>query len=69
MARTFRFSNAQLGRSVAEGIAAAGTDAERADPLGVDLGMPDEEVDGAADVVETLPRNLHQPWRAPALPW
>jgi hypothetical protein len=58
----------QLGRSVAEGIAAAGADAERADPLGIDLGMSDEEVDGAADVVETLPGNLHQPWLAAALP-
>ena len=35
---------------------------------GVDLGMPDEEVDGAADVVETLRRDLHQPRLAAALP-
>ncbi len=60
--------HAQLGRSVAQGIAAAGADAKRADPLGIDLRMPDEEVDGAADVVQTLRRNLHQPRLAAALP-
>jgi hypothetical protein len=60
--------HAHLGRGAAEGIAAAGADAERADPLGIDVGMPDEKVDGAADVVETLPGNLHEPWVAAALP-
>src|SRR6266702_5971376 len=39
--------HAQLCRGVAEGIAAARADSERADSLGINLRMLDEEVDGA----------------------
>jgi hypothetical protein len=52
--------DAQLGLSIAQGIAAAGADAERADPLSIQLGMLHEKVDGAADVVQALRRNLHE---------
>jgi len=40
-----------LGR--VEGVATAGADAERADPFGVDPGPGGQEVDRAADVLDS----------------
>ena len=44
---------------------AAGADAQRANPFRIDLRMLNE-VDRAADVIQTLRGNLHQPWLAAA---
>jgi len=52
---------------VAQRIAAASADTQRADPPGIHLGMLQEVVDRAADVIETLPGHLHQAWLAAAL--
>ncbi len=58
----------QFGLRVAERVATTGADAQRANSLTIDLGMLDEVVDRAADVVKTLRGNLDQPRLAPALP-